>query len=338
MKIKVGLAYKNFAAHAGISHIGLGVSAQKNAEYLVRRGYEAVVVPCKNNIDLVEAIREHKFTHVVISAPWLSGLDVDTMVRHFKDVKFAIVSHSNIGFLQADPSALRLFRQYVLISKEVNNLQVGGNSAIFANWFSLVYETSNLLLPNMYEVCEPCERRPCGDVIKIGTFGAIRPQKNVMTSAATAVLLSRMLNRPVEFHVSTGREDGGGGVILNSIRQMMIHLPNVELVERHWSDWKQFKRIVHDMDILFQMSYTESFNMVTADGVVEGVPSVTSNAITWVPESWKAEADNVFSVAETAIRLLENPEHEACKGQQALREHNENAFGHWLKFLSGHGI
>jgi glycosyltransferase involved in cell wall biosynthesis len=333
MKIKVGLAYKNFAAHAGISHTGLGVSAQKNAEYLEARGYDTIVIPCKHNVDLVEAIRQHHLTHVVIAAPWLSALDVDTMVRHFKHVKFAINSHSNIGFLQADPSALRLFRQYALISKEVDNLQVGGNSFIFANWFSIVYGTSRLLLPNMYEVHEAKRHRDCGEVLKIGTFGAIRPQKNVMTSAAAAVLLSRVLGKSVEFHVSTGREDGGGGVILDAIRQMMIHLPGVELIERHWSDWKEFKRIVRDMDVLFQMSYTESFNMVTADGIVEGVPSVTSDAITWVPNDWVADADDVSSVAQHAIKLLEHREREIHKGQQALREHNERAFEHWKDFL-----
>jgi hypothetical protein len=32
------------------------------------------------------------------------------------------------------------------------------------------------------------------------------------------------------------------------------------------------------MHLLIQVSYTESFNMVTADGVLEGVPSVTSDA------------------------------------------------------------
>ncbi len=334
MKPRVGLFYKNFAAHAGISHIGLGVAAQKNAEYLNDRGYDAVVVPAKNNVDVVEAIRKYGFTHVVISAPWLSALDVDTMVRHFKSVQFAIISHSNIGFLQADPGALKLLRQYVLISNDVDNLSVGGNSEIFADWFSKVYDTEKLLLPNLYEVrMSEKPRCDCSDVLKIGTFGAIRPQKNVMTSAAAAMLLGKMTGRFVEFNVSTGREDGGGNVILNAIRQMMIQVPNVELVERHWSDWREFKRVVRDMDILFQMSYTESFNMVTADGIAEGVPSVTSDAIVWVPNEWRAQSDNVFDIAKVAYRLLEHREKEVKRGQMALQEHNEKGLKYWQEFL-----
>ena len=332
--MKIGLFYKNFAAHAGISHIGLGVAALKNAEYLNARGYDATVVAAKHNIDVVEAIREHGFTHVIISAPWLSSLDVDSMVRHFKDVKFGIIAHSNIGFLQADPGALLLLRKYALISKEVPNLFIGGNSFIFANWFSEVYGTERLVLPNLYEVEErEIFHNQCDEVIRIGSFGAIRPQKNVMTAAAAAMLLAEQTGRPVEFNVSTGREDGGGGVILNAIRQMMTQIPGIELVERHWSNWMEFKRTIRHMDILFQMSYTESFNMVTADGVSEGVPSVTSDAIVWVPDNWKAQADNVYSVVEIAKHMLRHREHEVHEGREALRKHNHHGFQFWKAFL-----
>jgi glycosyltransferase involved in cell wall biosynthesis len=331
--MKIGLFYKNFAAHAGISHIGLGVSALKNAEYLRHHGYDAHVFAAKHIVDIVDAIRKHELTHVVIAAPWLSALDVDTMVRHFRHVQFGIVSHSNIGFLQADPGALKLLRQYALIAEEVCNLKIGGNSFVFAHWFQEVYGGQLLVLPNLYQLEESKERHQCDDVIRIGSFGAIRPQKNVMTSAAAAVLLARRTGRQVEFHVSTGREDGGGNMILNAIRQMLTQVQGIELVERHWSDWREFKRIVRSMDILFQMSYTESFNMVTADGVNEGVPTVTSDAIVWVPDEWKAKADDVYSVLSVAERLLAHREEEVEKGRKALRHHNQIGFQFWKEFL-----
>ena len=37
------------------------------------------------------------------------------------------------------------------------------------------------------------------------------------------------------------------------------------------------------MDLLISFSYTESFSMVTADGVAEGLASVASDAIDWAP-------------------------------------------------------
>jgi glycosyltransferase involved in cell wall biosynthesis len=42
------------------------------------------------------------------------------------------------------------------------------------------------------------------------------------------------------------------------------------------------------MNVLINCSYTESFNMVTADGIAEGIPSVVSDAICWAPAYWRA--------------------------------------------------
>lgn len=58
------------------------------------------------------------------------------------------------------------------------------------------------------------------------------------------------------------------------------------------------------MHLLLQPSYTESFNMVTADGVAKGVPSVVSDAIDWVPAYWRADVDDVCDIARVARHLL----------------------------------
>ena len=62
------------------------------------------------------------------------------------------------------------------------------------------------------------------------------------------------------------------------------------------------RRVIGEQDILIHVSYTESFNMVTADGIAEGVPSVISAAIAWAPNSWKVDPDNVQEIAERGIQ------------------------------------
>jgi hypothetical protein len=73
------------------------------------------------------------------------------------------------------------------------------------------------------------------------------------------------------------------------------------------------------MHLLLQPSYTESFNMVTADGVAEGVPSVVSNAIDWAPEHWKANVDDVLDIARVGRSLLYDPRaaHDGIKALEA---------------------
>jgi hypothetical protein len=87
------------------------------------------------------------------------------------------------------------------------------------------------------------------------------------------------------------------------------------------------------MHLLLQPSYTESFNMVTADGVAEGVPSVVSHAIDWVPDHWKASMDDVLDIARVGRYLLTDP-YAPQEGLDALKSHNTEGLKAWQAFLS----
>lgn len=336
--VKLGIFYKNFAAWKGVSHIGLGVAALANAKYLGEHGIDATVFPVRHNIDIVKAIVSYQsetgypLTHTVISAPWISCRDIVEIVKYFPMIQFVIVSHSNVGFLQADPQGIHLLRDYVELSRKYDNLSVGGNSAKFVRWLGEAYEEHAVLLPNMYPVCGgldftcPAE----SPVIKIGSFGAIRPLKNQITAAAAAMIISDRLDMPVEFHLSAGREEGGGNIVLNAIQQMTRDIPNFSLVLDGWRGWLEFKELVADMDLLIHPSYTESFNIVSADGVSQGVPVVGSEAIYWLPQDWRADSDDAVRIAEVGIRLLNEG---AAEGIAALDRHNRESLEHWKIFL-----
>ena len=335
IQARCGIFYKNFAAFKNISHIGLGVAALANAEYLNSHGEHATVFPVRHNIDIVREIKEyaaehkHPLTHVVISAPWISTRDMGAIVEHFPMIQFVVVSHSNVGFLQADPAGIHLLRDYIELSLKFDNLSVGGNSKRFTDWITEAYDVHAVLLPNMYPI-RPFARKKNSDVIKIGSFGAIRPLKNQLTAAAAAVTISKRLDLSVEFHLSAGREEGGGNIVLNSIQQMTEDIPNFKLALDGWRGWLEFKELVAEMDLLIHPSYTESFNIVTADGVSQGVPTVGSEAIHWLPKEWKADSDDAIRIAEVGLKLLkEGPK----KGIEALNRHNELGLIQWKKFL-----
>lgn len=335
----IGIVYKNFAAYKGISHIGLGVAGSLNVQILNEKVGTAFVIPATNNIEIVRAITEynkehkhHPITHIIISAPWLSTRDLRAMAEHFKNIKFAVLSHSNVGFLQADPNGTRLLREGLVLSQELPNFRIAGNSKKFVDWMEIAYGVPVVLLPNMYPVGDATKPLPGDELIKIGIFGAVRPQKNVITATAAAVAIGRILNRPVELYISSGREEGGVGTLLNAIRQIVARVPNFELKHAPWRPWLEFKQTVAEMDLLIQVSYTESFNMVTADGIGCGVPSVVSHAISWAPEEWKANSDEALDVARVGIKLLTH--HELRKeGVEALKKHNRIALESWKSYI-----
>ena len=135
----------------------------------------------------------------------------------------------------------------------------------------------------------------------------------------------------LEFWMSSGRNEGGGPLV-NAIQQMMIGMRHVRVVENGWQTWPQFRQTVRHMHLLLQPSYTETFNVVTADGIAEGVPSVVSKAIEWAPEDWKAEVDDVHDIALIGQRLL-GDKCASQRGLKALRSYNQRALRVWEEFL-----
>ena len=123
------------------------------------------------------------------------------------------------------------------------------------------------------------------------------------------------------------------GPLVHAIQQMTTGLPHVRVVENGWQSWPQFRQTVRHMHLLLQPSYTETFNVVTADGVAENVPSVVSHAIEWAPDNWKAQVDDVHEIANVGCRLLQD-RRASGRGIRALRKYNHRAMCFWDEFLA----
>ena len=335
--IRLALIFKDFAAWVRSSCVGLNVAGFTTAKFLRHHGVETVVFPVRNNVDVVNYIDNYnethkkRLTHVVISAPWLSIHDVKHLIKHFSDIEFVILSHSNVGFLQADPCGVKLFREYSELSKTHKNFRIGGNCSRFTDWFEIAYRERCVYLPNIYPTEHVHSKVWDGiSTIKIGAFGAIRPEKNFMTAAAASIAIHSILNVPVEIHMSTGG-DGCKSTTLPSIEEMTENIDGVKLVRHDWDNWDKFIKLIEKMDLLIQVSYTESFNMVTADGISVGVPVVVSPVISWAPDSWKADSDDALNVAKVGIKLLTTNQWHI--GSDALEFNNEKNLKHWLNFL-----
>jgi hypothetical protein len=87
------------------------------------------------------------------------------------------------------------------------------------------------------------------------------------------------------------------------------------------------------MHLLLQPSFTESFNVVTADGVAEGVPSVVSDVIEWAPQHWKCPPDNTEEIARVGRGLLSDS-HTGVDGVAALAAHDQQGVLAWQNWLN----
>ncbi len=329
------LSYKNFAANAHVSHIGLGVSALNTAKVLKRHGLSVNVLAINCVDDLDRYLTAHPaVTHVVISAAWIPVLDLGNVVIKHPEVEFAANVHSNVGFLQADANGVELLRRYVHLARELLNFRVGGNSLKFVDWLSEAYTVMGTFLPNLYDLDSTVmQNKPLynGGTLRIGAFGASRPLKNFMTAAGACISIAKQLRVPVEFWMSGGRQEGGGS-IQRAIEAMLRGQPLVTLKILNWAAWPEFLDFIETLHLMMQVSYTESFNMVTADGIARGVPSVVSEAIDWVPSRWISHMDDPLDVARAGRNLITDP-HAVADGVNSLERHNQNGFHSWLDFL-----
>ena len=149
-------------------------------------------------------------THVVISAPWIATNDLALMCAEFEETQFAVTCHSNLGFLQADPSAMRLVREGLDLRRTTWNFQMAANCERLSNWVEARLWKPAALLPNMYYLDneKPKRERYSGGTLRIGAFGATRALKNLMTSAGAALQIANAVRADLEFWISSGRNEG----------------------------------------------------------------------------------------------------------------------------------
>jgi hypothetical protein len=334
--VRALLIYKTLDASSP-SHVGLGVVAACTAKTLRAAGIWAEAWGCTDSGNLRSRLEracsvavergQLQPTHIVIHAPWIATCDLAAMARDFPDVVFVVVSHSNFGFLAADPHAVQLLREAVELQHSLHNVLVAGNSEKFVRAASVIWNTAFTLLPNLYDLSEPMPPgRPAwdGQSLRLGLFGECRILKNGLTAAAAAASIAATLRVPTELYVSEANA---------AMRELCEQAPSLKLVSTGWLPWAKFRPLVGHMHLLLQPSFTESFNCVTADGVHQGVPSVVSAAIDWAPARWQADADDAEDLVRVAQYLLKTPQ-ALEDGRRVLLAYVDHALQTWFAFLA----
>jgi hypothetical protein len=341
--VRVALVCRDFTG-GSLSHVGLRISADYTAKTLQQHGIWAEAWSLKSAEDLVKKLRkahesavndcEVRPSHVVISAPWIPSAEVAAMAYEFPNIMFAVTSHSSVGFLSADPSAIKIMREIADLQMMCHNVFVAGNSQKFVSWATDTWGVHATWLPNLYCTSENFNhhRKWNGGLLRLGIFGANRPLKNAISGAAAAAELATKLGTPIELYLSSGRNEGGS---FKAIDEITSGIPNLKIIHTGWLSWPAFRRLLRTIDLVFQVSYTESFNVVTADAISEGVPVVVSEAIDWVPKDWKAIADEPSNITHVAERLLHDP-NAVSHGRKALEVYVHTGVQGWKNWLLPH--
>lgn len=324
------------------SDSGLGITLSCTMRTLRKHGVDAqswgvqTFEQLSLKLENEEFRSERKITHVIISTPnFLSPHQFAELALRWHEIDFVMLAHTGLAYMCIDDHGPQKIRELLHLERSTHNIKVAGNSPRF-EWFG-IYGVQPLLLPNLYDVdsfVSPVHHRRDHDPLRIGCFGENRPWKNQSVGAEAALSIAKKMGVYLELFVNEDRWNQTWPY--SQARQELFDgLRWAKIIKVPWAPWSRFREIVATMDLLISVSFDETFNIVTSDGVAEGVPSVVGNCIEWAPRSWQTvEPFDPASAAAIGMALLHSRESAVHEGRRALVDFVDAGVQRWIRYLT----
>jgi hypothetical protein len=281
----------------------------------------------------------------IIEALWVVPSKFDELYEADPKAKFVVRLHSQTPFLAQEGIGFDWILQYL----QKPNVTVAANSqhmfedvrwlARIQNptWTDEQLDSKVVYLPNYYEFESPTSGvqfkkslvtkvdsmealTTDSNEVHVGCFGALRLLKNHMEQALGALKFATAIGKNLRFHINGSMNDVNVDPILKSLYTLFQRLGTQhQLVMHDWMPHEEFLALVFTMDVVSQVSFTETFNIVAADAASQNVALVTSKEIPWAATCFFADPTDSNSIAA----ILER----AYKMKQRFKNFNSNLRG-----------
>lgn len=303
---------------------GLSVSVEMLSIGLTKIGIEHKIVQVIDNNCIDREVTLYKPTHVIIEAFWVVPSKFDVLRPLHPGVEWIVRNHSKLDFLSHEGGMTGWALEYIK-----KGIKLACNSPKAVSDFKALATSSGLnpdnviFLPNYYAVRRPHNvacvwwwellrslgvygREPHlkdGKTWNVGCYGAIRPLKNHLHQAIAAIYAADALGVRLRFHVNATRIEGKAEPILRAMQVLFAQHPEHELVEDPWVEHPEFLEQVTKLDVMLQVSLSETFNIVAADAVACAVPVLGSAEIPFLPKETVTEAARPEVIAKALRRV-----------------------------------
>lgn len=321
---------------------GLRNSANFVVDMLNQNGLDSKLVEVIDNNAIDREVTDYRPTHVIIEAFWVVPEKFEVLQKLHPRVKWIIRNHSEMPFLASDGVALDWTLKYL----KYKNVYIAPNSLKAYNDTCHIVESAFgrkhsirkkiVYLPNFYNIKQNIiNRKPIGDTVNVGCFGAIRPMKNHLVQAIAAIAYATKTNKKLRFHINVARIENQGNNVLKNLRNLFNNLDNCELVEHGWLQHDDFLVLLEQMDFGLQASLTESFNIVAADFVSRGIPIVVSDEIDWIPSHFWCNPTDSNDIVRAMERVLFGFDFlgKARYALRSLEKYNKKSEYIWLRYF-----
>ncbi|WP_271024977.1 hypothetical protein [Rhizobium sp. RCAM05973] len=315
---------------------GLFNSANMACEMLKRLGYASEIVHVRDGNDIHRECVKFKADVCIIEAFWCPPYKFGDLIKALPKTRFIVRNHSETPFLSSEGIAFGWMKEYAGFP----NVLIAPNSMrMFGDTRAMGISSDRLrYLPNYYshdkKAVKASKWAHLGE-LNVGCFGAVRPLKNVIIQALAAIQFARDNDVHLRFHINGNRVEGNGGPILKNVRSIFQGAGDaIELVEHNWMDSEDFRGLIGTMDLVTQVSLSETFNIVLADAVFAGVPVIGSAEVPWLVNCCAARPNSRPDIERKIYKALGFWSKRLVKRNQAnIERHNAESMAQWNKVL-----
>jgi hypothetical protein len=313
-------------------------------EMLQENGLNSVLEVAIDNNCIDRLVSKHKPTHVIIEALWVVPQKFGILQKLHPDVKWIIRLHSEMPFMAGEGMAMDWLGDY----SRFKNVLIGVNAPRMLRetrlylqhlhgWSDATTNDRVIYLPNFYP--QEYETKPFNkdkEFVDVGCFGAVRPLKNHLLQAFGAIEFADNIGKKLRFHVNAGRIEMQGGPVLGNLKGLFQQIAGKghSLINHTWTPREDFLKTCGQMDIGLQVSFSETFNIVGADIVSQGVPLVGSVEIPWLPGWFCADPTNSADIAAKLERAYNYPWLQTKASQMALTAYTNKTAKIWHKYFN----
>jgi hypothetical protein len=329
------------------NHVGLSTGLYNSASFvddmLNNMGIESklAVVPDNNAID--REVTQFKPTHCIIEALWVVPQKFSVLQRLHPNVTWIIRLHSEMPFMAGEGMAMDWLGDYSMFK----NIVIGVNAPRMLretrlylqhknHWDDATTEQKVIYLPNFYPQEYTSKKFDKNkDWVDVSCFGAVRPLKNHLMQAFGAIEFADKIGKQLKFHVNAGRIEMQGGPALANLKGLFQQISDRghQLVNHQWTPREQFLELCAEMDIGLQVSFSETFNIVGADIISQGVPLVGSNEIPWAIPAFCADPTNSEDICNKLLAAYHWPQVNVKLNQWALTRYTSKTTRVWDKYF-----
>jgi len=324
---------------------GLFNSASFMDQMLNDSEIDSVLEVAIDNNCIDRLVTKHKPSHVILEALWVVPQKFEILIKLHPTVKWIIRLHSEMPFMAGEGMAMDWIGDYATY----NEIIIGVNAprmlgeireylSIKMNWTSRETKKRVIYMPNFYPQdykIKPLNRKKYW--IDIACFGAVRPLKNHLVQAFAALKFANKMGKQLRFHINSGRIEMKGDAVMNNLRALFEQLADQghQLVGHEWCPREEFLQICSQMDIGMQCNFSETFNIVSADLLSQGVPIVGSKEIPWACSMFNADPTNSDAICRALTRAYRFPQVNVYLNQINLSDYTDRTRVVWSDYFRG---